>query len=189
MLKRYPRHKKVLLAAVVGILLGGVLLFLRQSGIWRHQMMSGPLSQSVILNKADIEVKKMELSETEAGELAWNLKAEKAQVYEKEGVAYLQGISLEYLLNEGEEVILTSERGRIGLAQKNIFLQGNVDASSHQIQLKTNTLSWNREKRMLMTEDLVWLRRENIEITGEGMVADIGLGKIKLNKNIRTVIH
>ncbi|MEW6380096.1 MAG: LPS export ABC transporter periplasmic protein LptC [bacterium] len=184
MLKKYFLHKKALL------LLGGILLIvlfisLRQAD---QRQTSSPALEP-ILNKADVEVKKMELSETEGGELEWNLRAERAEVYEKRGIAYLQDITLEYLLNEGEEVVLTGERGEINLGRKDIFLRGNVGASSYHIQLKTDTLSWNRQKRELLTEDPVWLKRENVEITGRGMVADMSLKKIRLNKNVRTVIH
>lgn len=162
-----------------------LLVYLRQAG--RQQALE-PVSEPIV-NKADVEVKKMEISETEAGDLAWNLKAERAQVYEKEGVAYLQNIILEYLLGDGEKVVLTGDKGKIDLAQKNVFLEGNVDASSYQVRLRTNTLSWNREKRILLTDDHVWLRRENIEMSGKGMVADMNLRKIKLNKEIRTEIY
>lgn len=184
MLKRYLLHKKTLLL-LGGIFLIVLLISLRQTG---RRRMSAPAPEP-ILNKADVEVDKMELSETEGGELEWNLKAERAQVYEKKGIAYLQDITLEYLLTEGEEVVLTGDRGEISLGQKNIFLQGNVGASSYHVQLKTDTLSWNRQKRMLLTEDPVWLKRENVEITGRGMVADMSLKKIRLNKNVRTVVH
>ncbi|MEW5802065.1 MAG: LPS export ABC transporter periplasmic protein LptC [bacterium] len=184
MVKRYFLNKKAFLI-VGGVLIITLLVFLRQTD---RQKVSAPV-QEPIVNKADMEVKKMELFETEAGDLAWNLKAERAQVYEKEGVAYLQHITLEYLLGEGEAVILTGDKGTVNLSQKNVFLEGNVDASSYRIQLKTNTLSWNREKRLLTTEDPVWLRRKNIEITGKGMVADMNLKKIKLSKQIRTAIY
>jgi len=162
-----------------------LLVYFRQAG---RQQVRRSVSEPIV-NKADVEVKKMEISETEAGDLAWNLKAEKAEVYEKEGVAYLQNIILEYLLGDGEEVVLTGDKGKINLVQKNVFLEGNVDASSYQIRLKTKTLSWNREKRMLLTDDRVWLRRENIEMSGKGMVADMNLRKIRLNKEIRTEIY
>ena len=162
-----------------------LVVYLRQAG---RQQVRGPVLEP-ILNKADVEVKKMELSETEAGDLAWNLRAEKAQVYEKKGVAYLQDIILKYLLEGGEEVVLTGDKGKINLAKKNVFLEGNVDASSYQVQLRTNTLSWNREKRVLLTDDPVWLRRENIEMSGKGMVADMNLRKIKLNKEVRTEVY
>jgi len=171
---------------VLGIILAAALLvYLREGGLHKE---SGPISEP-ILNKADVEVKSMELSETDGGDLAWNLKAEKAQVYEKQGIAYLQHISLAYLLGNGEEVVLTGKRGKINLVQKNVFLEGNVDVSSYQVRLRTNTLSWNREKRILLTEDPVWLRRENIEMSGKGMVADMNLKKIRLNKEIRTEIY
>lgn len=168
------------------MLLITLAVFLRQA---RRQQADRPPAVEPIVNKADVEVKKMVLSETEAGDLAWNLKAEKAQVYEKQGVAYLQNIVLEYLLGDGEEVVLTGDKGKINLVQKNVFLEGNVGASSYQVQLKTNTLSWDREKRILLTEDPVWLRRENIQMSGRGMVADMNLRKIKLNKEIKTEIY
>jgi LPS export ABC transporter protein LptC len=182
--KRYFLKKKLLL--VVGVVLVITLLVYLRRAV--RQQGSGPVSEPIV-NKAEIEVKKMEISETDAGDLAWNLKAEKAQVYEKQGVAYLQHIILEYLLKDGEEVVLTGDKGKINLAQKNVFLEGNVDASSYQVRLRTNTLSWNREKRILLTEDVVWLRRENIEMIGKGMVADMNLRKIKLNKEVRTEIY
>jgi len=183
--KRYFFKKKLLLIPGI-ILLITFAVSLRKAR--RQQSGSAPVGESIV-NKADVEVKKMVLSETEAGDLAWNLKAEKAQVYEKEGVAYLQTISLEYVLGDGEAVVLTGDKGKVSLVQKNVFLEGNVDASSYQVQLKTNTLAWDREKRILVTEDPVWLKRENIQMSGKGMVADMNLRKIKLKKEIRTEVY
>lgn len=185
MLRRYGLRKKLVL--VLGSVVALSLVFL----LWRasqQRTAAGSISQTVI-NKADLQVEKMELSETRGGDVEWSLKAEKAEVYEKEGFAYLQNIMLEYLLQGRKEVVLTGDRGRVNLAKKNVFLQGNVGASYYEVQLKTDNLSWDRGKKVLVTDDAVWLKRENIEITGKGMVADINLGKIKLNKEIRTAIY
>lgn len=185
MLKRYGLKKRLVLV------LGSIVALSLAIILWRagqQRVAGGPISQPVI-NKADLRVEKMELAETRGGDVEWSLKAEKAEVYEKEGFAYLQNIILEYLLQGRKEVVLTGDRGRINLSKKDVFLQGNVGASYYEVQLKTDNLFWDRGKKVLVTDDAVWLKRENIEITGKGMVADINVGKIKLNKEIRTAIY
>ena len=122
----------------------------------------------------------MELLETDGEDLEWRLHAEKAEVYEEEGIAYLQQIILIYSAEGGEKIVLTGEKGKIYLPKKDVSLEGNVEASSNQIQLKTDTLLWSKEKKLVTTEKIVRIKQNNIEITGRGMVADINLLKIKL---------
>lgn len=169
----------------MGIFLFIVFVFWQQIN---QQRRKPPISEPNI-GKADVTIKNMELSETSEGDLEWRLKAEEAQLFEKQGIAYLKKIVLAYSEEKGEEIVLTGDRGKIYLSEKNVFLEGNVNASSSQVQLKTKALSWFRGKRMLVTEDQVWLKQRNIEITGQGMAADSNLGKIKLNKEVETVVY
>jgi len=141
------------------------------------------------IGKADVTIKNMELSETSEGGLEWRLKAEEAELYEKQGIAYLIKVVLSYSGEEGQEIVLTGNRGKIDLSEKNVFLEGNVQATSNQLHLKTKTLSWLREKSIVLTEDTVWLKQNNIQITGRGMSADINLRKIKVNKDVTTGIY
>jgi LPS export ABC transporter protein LptC len=183
-MKRYSLTRKVwigIVSVTLMVLLGFWLRTARQPG-----QSSAP---EPMIGKADIHVEGMELSEIDGEDLEWNLKAEKAELYEKEGVAYLKNITLTYSIENGKKIVLTGDRGRINLPEKRVFLEGNVKASSYQIQLKTEALSWFREERTLMTEEPVWLRNENVEITGRGMVADMDLWKIKLKEEVKTAIY
>ena len=141
------------------------------------------------IGKADVTIKNMELSETSEGDLDWRLKAEQAQLYEKQGIAYVTKLVLSYSGEEGQEIVLTGNRGKIDLSEKNVFLEGNVKASSNHVHLKTKTLSWFPKKRIISTEDPVWLKQNNIHITGRGMSADINLRKIKLNQDVKTGVY
>lgn len=153
-----------------------------------QQVMNPPVPDPDI-GKADVTIKNMELSETSEGYLDWRLKAEEAELHEKQGIAYLRKVVLSYSGEEGQEIVLTGNQGKIDLSEKNVFLEGNVNASSNQVHLKTKTLSWFRKKRIVLTEDPVWLKQNNVQITGRGMSADINLRKIKVNKDVKTVIY
>ena len=154
----------------------------------KQQVIKPPVPKPDI-GKADVTLKNMELSETSEGDLAWRLKAEEAELYEKQGNAYLTKVVLSYSGEEGQEIVLTGNRGKIDLSEKNVFLEGNVKAFSNQLYLKTKTLSWLPKKRIVLTEDPVWLKQNNIQITGRGMSADINLRKIKVNKDVTTGIY
>ena len=154
----------------------------------KQQVIKPPVPEPDI-GKADVTLKNMELSETSEGDLDWRLKAEEAELYEKQGIANLTKVVLSYSGEEGQEIVLTGNRGKIDLSEKNVFLEGNVKAFSNQVYLKTKTLSWFRKKRIVLTEDPVWLKQNNIQITGRGMSADINLRKIKVNKDVTTSIY
>ncbi|MGA1875544.1 MAG: LPS export ABC transporter periplasmic protein LptC [bacterium] len=183
-MKRYSLTRKAWIGIVSITLMALLVFWLRIARQPDQSSVPEPM-----IGKADVRVEGMELSETDGEDLEWNLKAEKAELYEKEGVAYLKNITLAYSVENGKKIVLTGDRGRINLSEKRVFLEGNVKASSYEIQLKTEALSWLREERMLMTEEPVWLRNENVEITGRGMVADMDLWKIKLKEEVKTTIY
>ena len=178
--------KKGVFIGVIVILL--LLFFIFWLPMKQHGSDKPPVPE-LNIGKADVFIKNMELLETSEGALDWRLRAEEAQLYEKKGIAYLTKIVLSYSEEEGQEIVLTGNRGKIDLSEKNVFLEGNVKASSNQIHLKTKTLSWFRKKRIVVTEDPVWVKQNNILITGQGMLADINLRKIKVNKNVKTDIY
>lgn len=154
----------------------------------KQQVMKPPVLDPNI-GKADVTIKNMELSETSEGDVDWRLKAEEAELYEKQGIAYVTKVVLSYSGEEGQEIVLTGNRGKIDLSEKNVFLEGNVKASSNQVHLTTKTLSWFPKKRIISTEDPVWLKQNNILITGRGMSADINLRKIRVNKDVKTNVY
>ena len=172
----------------IGLLVISVFVFFI---FWLHmnQEETKPPILDPNIKKADVTIKKMDLSETSEGNLDWRLKAEEAELHEKQGIAYLKTIILSYSGEKGQEIILTGNRGKVDLLKKNVFLEGNVTAFSNQIQLKAKTLSWFRENRTVMTEDPVWLKKDNIEITGREMSADMEFKKIKVNKEVTTGIY
>ena len=141
------------------------------------------------IGKADATIKDMELKESYMGDLQWNLRAKEANLFEKEGIAYLKKVTLIYSLGDEGKLIVTSNRGKIQFSQKNVFLEGNIVASSNALSFKAKDLAWFQEKRLLSSEGPIFIRRQNIETTGKKMVADIISGKIILQQDVQTIIY
>jgi len=78
----------------------------------KQQIIKPPVPEPDI-GKADVTIKNMELSESSEGDLDWSLKAEEAELYEKQGIAYLKKIVLTYSGEKGQEIVLTGDRGKI----------------------------------------------------------------------------
>lgn len=86
----------------------------------KQQVIKPPVPEADI-RKADVTLKNMELSETSEGDLDWRLKAEEAELYEKQGIAYLTEVVLSYSGEEGQEIVLTGNRGKIDYRKKVYF--------------------------------------------------------------------
>ena len=132
----------------------------------------------------------LSISRVDGETMTWELKANEAMVQENGERAILRQINLNYFLVSGQDVVMRGDQAEVDFPNHLIFVKGGVRAESYfGLSLETETLLWNSKQRSISTKDWVMIRRSNIEMSGQGLEADLDLEKIKIKADAKTVIY
>lgn len=122
--------------------------------------------------------------------MTWELKADEAKVQESGERAILREINLRYFLVSGQDIVMRGDQAEVDFPNYLIAVMGGIRAESRMgLSLETETLLWDGKQRSLSTEDRVVIRRPNIEMSGQGLEADLDLEKIRIKADAKTVIY
>jgi LPS export ABC transporter protein LptC len=131
--------------------------------------------------------------ETRGGTKLWEVRADRAEVHEREGYTVLSRITrpVEVTLYSSQgQVTCTANRATVDLASKDVRLEGGVVARSEQgTELKTETLRWIAASRRLQTDQAVTVSRGGLQTRGRGLEAETGLERVRILQNITSQLR
>ncbi|MFC1807339.1 LPS export ABC transporter periplasmic protein LptC [Candidatus Omnitrophota bacterium] len=123
---------------------------------------------------------------SESGEEAWKIHGRNADIHAD--VINLFEISADSF-NKKITVNLVADEGFFDKKSNNIQLKDNVIVTtSEETTLNTQSLSWNAKDEFITTDDLVYIKRKDIDIEGIGATASPGLEKARLAKDVKLLI-
>ncbi len=178
------------LAAVLALCVGGW-------GLWRlvrvERAVATPPPPPVASSQGpELEIHGIHMVETKDGTKLWEVRADKAEVFERDGVSVLRQ------LDTPVEVILYSSQGTltalaveaaIQLKTKDITLRGDVRGRSDRgTDLRTASLHWTAATRLLHTADDVILTRGGMVSAGKGMEAETNLERVRILSGIASQV-
>ncbi len=171
------------LAALLALGVGGWGLW-RLMSVERAVAVPPPPPPAASAKGPELEIQGVHMVETKDGSKLWEVRADRAEVFERDGVSFLRQVDTPV------EVILYSSQGTltavaaeafIHLKSKDITLQGDVRARSDRgTDLRTESLNWTAATRLLHTTDTVVLTRGGMVNTGKGMEAETNLEKVRI---------
>jgi LPS export ABC transporter protein LptC len=130
------------------------------------------------------------VSRVDGDAMTWELKADEAKVQENGERAILREIKLSYFLVSGQDVMMRGDQAEVDFPNNLIAVMGGIRAESRMgLSLETETLLWDGKQRSLSTKDRVVIKRPNIEMSGQGLEADLDLEKIRIKADAKTVIY
>lgn len=132
----------------------------------------------------EIEVHGLHMVETKDGSKLWEVRADKAEVFERDGVTHLRrvGAPVEVVLHSDEGVLTAAaDEAVVDLRSKDVTLRGDVRGRSDRgTDLRTDSLHWVAATRLLHTPDPVVLTRGGLVSVGKGMEAETNLERVRL---------
>lgn len=138
----------------------------------------------------DQAIENFTLTHTNQGEKEWELEADRAEIYKKEGKTIVQKLKIRFY-DQGEITsILTAREGELRSPSGDMEVRGDVVVTSERegITLKTESLKWDTQRKKIVTDDFVRQEKGDTIITGQGLESDPELEKIVIKKNVK-VIH
>jgi LPS export ABC transporter protein LptC len=148
---------------------------------------NGPNSTS-----PEITLQQVHMVETRAGTKLWEVRADRVDVHEREGVTILSRMSrpIEVIFYSTEgRLTCVANRATVDLKTKDMRLEGEVFARSDQgTELRTEALQWLAAPRRVQTDQPVWISRGNLVSQGRGLEAETSLERVRIFRNITSQV-
>jgi len=129
------------------------------------------------------------LTHTSQGEKQWELEADRAEIYEREGKTIVQRLKIKFYDRGKITSILTASEGELYSQSSDMEVRGNVVVTSEQEKatLRTESLKWDSKRDKIVTDDWVRQERNNTIVTGQGLESDPELEKVIIKKNVKVI--
>jgi LPS export ABC transporter protein LptC len=138
--------------------------------------------------QAEYQIQEVHINETLDGNLRWTLDADQAEVYDQRGVTVMRTVVIRLFSREGDWTV-TSTEGTLDNARRDVSLSGDVVVrSSGGLELRTPSLAWVNEARVLRTDEPVTIRQAGTTVTGRGLEVRMQDETAEVARNVRVVI-
>jgi LPS export ABC transporter protein LptC len=155
---------------------------------WRVMGRRPPAPVQQPPQQAEYQIKEVHINETLDGNLRWSLNADQAEVYDQKGITVMRKVVIQLFSREGSWTV-TSDEGTLHNDRRDVALTGNVVIrSSDGLEMRTATLGWNNERRVLSTDDSVEISQKGTTITGLGLAVRMQEETAAIRRNVRVVI-
>lgn len=147
---------------------------------------------SVTADSPDVTFREIHLIETRSGSTLWEVRADRAEVHEREGFTVLtrvvRPVEITLYSNQGR-LVCTANKATLDLRTKDVRLEGGVVGRSDQgTELRTEVLKWVAASRRLQTDQPVTVSRGGLLTRGRGLEAETGLERVRIFQNITSQI-
>jgi LPS export ABC transporter protein LptC len=136
----------------------------------------------------EVTLQSIHMLETRGGSRLWEVRADRAEVYEREGYTVLTRLTRPVqvvLFSSQGQLTCQANRATLDLRTKDVRLEGGVQAWSDQgTELRTELLKWTAASRRLQTDAPVTIRRGTLQSQGRGLEAETGLERLRVFQNI-----
>ncbi len=105
----------------------------------------------------------------------WTIKAASAKFYTDSRKVDLEALEAVFFLENGEETRVTADHGEMDMATKNIRARGNVVVHHPQYRLKTESLNYRYDSRIMILD-------ASLEIEGEGLRFRADAGRYEMDE-------
>jgi LPS export ABC transporter protein LptC len=136
----------------------------------------------------EMTLQQVHILETRGGVRVWEVRADRVEVREREGVTLLsrvqRPIEITFYSAQGQ-LACQANRASLDLKTKDVWLEGSVLARSEQgMELKTESLRWLAASRRLVSDQAVTINRGSLVTQGKGMEAETDLERVRIFQNI-----
>lgn len=127
------------------------------------------------------------LTHTNQGEKEWELEADRAEIYKREGRTIVRKLKIKFYDQGKITSILTAREGELHSQTEDMEVRGDVVVTSEEGTLKTESLKWDARRKKIVTDDWVRQEKDDTIITGQGLESDPELEKVVIKKNIKVI--
>lgn len=180
--------KQVLLLLIAGLLI--FLSFSLISGLKKRNFQTAVTDTG---RKSDVNISQFSFVQTHQGERDWELKAEQAEVFEKEQKAHLKTIVVTLQTPQGLELKLDGDEGTIDTFKKDFTLRKKNELMVIQLSngytIKTSGLKWFNDQREMITEGAAHISGPQVEIDGKELKVEVENQEVTVSGDVQAWVY
>jgi len=185
-LRMHP--KQILLLMITGL-----LIFLSFSLISSFKKRNFSVMTTGTGGKSDVKISQFSFVQTHQGARDWELKAERAELFEKEQKAHLEMIAVTIQTPQGLELKLDGDEGTIDTFRKDFSLRKKKELMVIQLSngytIKTSGLKWFNDQRELMTEGSAHISGPQVEIDGKELKVAVENQEVTVSGDVQAWVY
>ena len=144
--------------------------------------------------RADAGVGHFTFTQSRAGTVQWEVKAQRAHVFEAQNRANLDQVRVTLYGSKGWELKLEGDEGTIDLASKDFTLARRGGPIAVRLEsgytVYTNHLLWKDERREVSTKEPVTLSGHGLTVTGRGLIGKLDIEEFRVLDDVRVeIVH
>ena len=144
------------------------------------------------LKKADIHIGNFSFFQTKGGGMEWELRARKAELFENESKAVLEGIKVTIHTESGMEISFQGDEGTIDTKRKNFHIQNKTLPiqinMSNGYQIEMMQVDWDNEKRQIFSEFPIIIHGGNWRVQGSGFIFKTNSEEFTIKRDIEAQV-
>jgi LPS export ABC transporter protein LptC len=176
------RLKQMLLLILVATAAALLMVFYG----YRHMLNRISYQGLPFQNEAGITLSRIHQTATLNGKTEWCLDADAAQYANATHQASLKNPLVTFFLDNQQQITLTAKQGMLNTESKDIMITDGVTLKYNDYHLKTDTLYYSHEKRIIYSEKPVKLDNDKICIHADSMVLDLKTNQTRFQGNVET---
>ncbi len=169
-----------------------ILVYIIGGSIFRTPSLKGQATHlgHAADSQAELTIWGLHLTETKGADLLWEVEADSAHMYQQQQSTQLKNIKLTWYQEQKPVLRLAGKEARLNMDSRDVTIEGGVVATFQDgLIFETDSLSWCNQKQILSTPDAVKITKSNIQIQGQGLEADVGLERLRINNRVTTIIN
>ncbi len=181
---------------LIGMFGGGGMIFLSLLVFMSVKNVPREIPQGVegaVDDSADVALSGVAFVQTKDGMKDWELRAERAEFFEKDRTAQLSNIAIVMKTGSGDEMTLRGDRGSIDTDGNDFSINKENNPVSVQLRngytIQTDSLHWVSEERAIRTDDPVVIVGPGINIQGEGLTVWVDHADLMVLNNVQANVY
>ena len=178
------KQKKIRLALLAVVLLMFGIIIAVFVG-YRKESGNDEPKPSITQEEASVAIGKVHQTATRDGKTEWRLYAGSVRFVEDQKKAFFKDISIVFFLETGEEIYLSANEGILKTDSNDIEVNGDVVIRNADYRLKTETIFYRHEERIITSKVPVEISGESFSLSADTMQIDLKKKSALLKGNIR----
>ncbi|MCF8025090.1 MAG: LPS export ABC transporter periplasmic protein LptC [Desulfobacteraceae bacterium] len=181
---RFPGVKgfrRILASVVIVIAVLLVLAFVRS----RFQTGSGEKPPQPENTEAALTIKGFSHTAVNEGRTSWVLNAESARLFSARNRAELSDVDVTFFPKDRDRVHLTAQKGVFDTKNRNISISDSVVGRYQGYVLRTESLHYKRDSRIIYTDTHVMVAGDNSRFTADSGKFNIDSNTLTLDGHVR----
>lgn len=181
----YPvKFPRIILLILIGMLLGS-LFWVLSVGIERHAVL--PSSKGLI-SKADIEMDRFTLKQIRNGLVEWDIKADRAELFEERQEVSLHAMQASMQTTEGLRASFSGDQGLLNTRTHDFLIKENEGDLSLSMNngytIQAPTLIWKDQQREIVSDQPVRIIGQGLRIQGDHLSIQLQNQQLTVNGDV-----